>query len=243
MTTPQHGIQAALIQYVIYPKWYLIIAAALLGMRPDLTRLFQKNRSDWAGYNKLHALTFLNLSIPYSNIHILLDSFMHDKKTGEWKAWVKYAEGVFWVVEWFLMLKIFYKGKGMLIVITVGLLFVTCAALAESYEYRERYVVTDILQDRYLTKSWHWFQLFERVFAILFGYCLSSYLISIGEAVKVVFLIASVFWTAYDGAINIARNKNIFFISGQSTSTFDVFAHPWLKIGLLITSLIILLFL
>lgn len=124
--------------------------------------------------------------------------------------------------------------------IVTGLLFVIFASLAESFEYAERYVVTDILQDKYLSKLWHWFQLFERIFAIVFGYCLSSYLIGIGEAVKVVFLTASVFWIAYDGAINIARNKNIFYISGQSQSTFDVFAHPWLKICLLITSIILL---
>jgi hypothetical protein len=127
--------------------------------------------------------------------------------------------------------------------IITGLLFVLFASLAESFEYAERYVVTDILQDKFLSKAWHWFQLLERIFAIVFGFSLSFYLIGIGEAVKVVFLTASVFWIAYDGAINIARNKNIFFISGQSASTFDVFAHPVLKIGLLITSLIILLFL
>jgi len=128
----------------------------------------------------------------------------------------------------------------MITAIMFGLLFVVFAALAESFEYAERYVVTDILRDKYLSKLWHWFQLFERIFAITFGFSL-AYSMDLGDAIKVIFLIASIFWIAYDGAINIARNKNIFFISGESTSAFDPFAYPWLKIGLLITSIILLL--
>ena len=128
----------------------------------------------------------------------------------------------------------------MILAIIIGLVFVLFASLAESTEYAERYVVTDILQDKYLSKLWHWFQLAERASAILFGYFL--HILPFLSAGKVIFLIASVFWIAYDGAINIARNKNIFFISGQSASAFHVFAHPVLKIGLLITSIIILLF-
>lgn len=129
----------------------------------------------------------------------------------------------------------------MITAIVMGLLFVAMASCAEAWEYRERYIVTDVLQDKYLSKAWHWAQLFERASAILFGYFLHNLpLLSVG---KVIFFVASVFWIVYDGAINIARNKNIFYISGQSTSVFDVFAHPVLKIGLLITSIIILLFL
>lgn len=139
--------------------------------------------------------------------------------------------------------------------IIIGLVFVLFASLAESFEYAERYVVTDILQDKYLSKAWHWFQLFERIAGIVFGWylCKMAELVTIKfwfltltlpvNSLEVVFFIAAVFWIVYDGAINFARNKNIFFISGQSQSAFDVFAHPVLKIGLLITSIIILLFL
>ena len=140
----------------------------------------------------------------------------------------------------------------MITAIITGLFFVLFASLAESYEYRERYVVTDILEDKYLSKAWHFFQLFERIAAIAFGFSLCimakratvhflfiTLVIPI-NSLLVVFFVAAVFWIVYDSAINIARNKNIFYISGQSANTFDVFAHPWLKILLLVTSIILL---
>ncbi len=83
MTTPSHSIQSGLIQYFIYPKWYLILIAVVLGAIPDLGRLFQKDTSDWNEFY-VPAHDFIHhwwlLLIPFWNLHIVEDYFMHNQK-------------------------------------------------------------------------------------------------------------------------------------------------------------------
>ena len=99
MSTPQHGVQAGIIQYLIYPSAWMIVCAIILGMIPDLQRLFQKNKDDWSEYNKLHKVTITSSLIPYWDLHIWEDYFMHDKFTGKWKPWVIYTESFCWCIE------------------------------------------------------------------------------------------------------------------------------------------------
>lgn len=123
-----------------------------------------------------------------------------------------------------------------LLVIFVGLLFVAFASLAESFEYYERYIENDPLKDKFFSQYWHWFQLFERFFAIFFGFSLAYS----ESPILIFFFIASIFWIVYDGAINFSRNKNLWYISGQSASPFDLFANKYLKLFFLLTSLFFL---
>lgn len=125
----------------------------------------------------------------------------------------------------------------MITVIAFGLCFVLFASLAESFEYKERYIITEAKERKWYSYYWHNFQLFERVDAILFGYFLCK--LPFADAVKILFLAASVFWIAYDGAINLARKQNIFYISGQSEAVTDNLAKWYIKIGLLVIALII----
>ena len=123
-----------------------------------------------------------------------------------------------------------------LLIIFIGLIFIAFASLAESFEYYERFVAHDPIKQKDFSKYWHWFQLFERAFAILFGFSLAYS----DAPIKIIFFIASLFWIIYDGAINYARNQNIFYLSGQSSSYFDLLGNKYLKLFFLFLSLFLL---
>lgn len=106
MTTFNHATQSALIQYIVYPKWYFIIIAVLLGTFADLIRLFQKDKNDWTDYELAHELTWYNLLLPYHNLHIVEDYFIHDYEIGGWKRYGIYVEIITWIVMFIIIWKI-----------------------------------------------------------------------------------------------------------------------------------------
>lgn len=123
-----------------------------------------------------------------------------------------------------------------LLVIFVGLLFICFASLAESYEYYERYIEHDPLKQKYFSQYWHWFQLFERFFAILFGFGLAFSV----NPLQIFCLIASLFWIVYDASLNFSRNKNMWYVSDAPVSPFDLFANKYLKLFFfLVTSFLV----
>lgn len=91
MTTHQHGLHAVIITYQFTDNWIFLLSALILGIFPDIPRLFQKDTSDWTLYQELHTLKSPYIWIPFWNLHIYLDSFMHEKEGG-WKPWVIYVE-------------------------------------------------------------------------------------------------------------------------------------------------------
>jgi len=97
MTTPAHGVMSGLIASLISSNPYFIIVSMLIGIAPDLQRIFQKDTSDWSTYEKLHTLRYW-WWLPFWNLHIFLDKFMHDKSTGKWFSWVYYVEILFWIL-------------------------------------------------------------------------------------------------------------------------------------------------
>ncbi len=108
MSTPQHAVQSGLIAFLLswlfgFNQFFtgLHVAFAMqLGAFPDLGRLLQKKLDDWNYfYEWSHKLTWLNILIPYWNIHITEDLFMHEKETGKWKPWVLPLELICWTVE------------------------------------------------------------------------------------------------------------------------------------------------
>lgn len=92
MTTPSHGIQSAVIQWFVYPKWYFILMAVVLGTFADLIRLFQKDKNDWTNYKLAHELSWYNLLLPYHNLHIVEDYFIHNHEIGGWNWYGIYVE-------------------------------------------------------------------------------------------------------------------------------------------------------
>ena len=65
MTTPNHGIQSAIIAYFIYPKWWHVLIAIILGIAPDIGRLFQKDKNNWNLFYAWSHETWYCYLIPY----------------------------------------------------------------------------------------------------------------------------------------------------------------------------------
>lgn len=115
----------------------------------------------------------------------------------------------------------------------IGFIFVSFASLAEAFEYRERFIETSPSIRLYFSQYWHWFQLFERFLAILFGFSLAFS----NAPITIFFFIASLFWIVYDASINFSRNKNMWYVSDAPVSPFDLFAHKYLKLFFFIVTL------
>jgi len=80
-------IQGGIIAHLIWHNPFFILLATALSAVPDLGRLLQENPKDWNKfYYEAHRLTLRNLLIPFWNIHIIEDHFMH-RKEGGWKWW------------------------------------------------------------------------------------------------------------------------------------------------------------
>jgi len=123
-----------------------------------------------------------------------------------------------------------------LIVIFIGICFIAFSSLAEAYELRERYIEENPVTIRMLSSYWHWFQFFERLFAILFGYSLAYS----DSPVLLFFFIASLFWIVYDAAINFALNRYLFDTHINSVSPFDLVGNKFVKFIVLLISLFLL---
>lgn len=106
MTTPNHAIQSGIISYLIYPHWEFVLIAIILGIMPDIGRLFQKNKNNWNEfYNPAHDFIHHKwlLLIPFWNIHILFDYPMHDHIKGGWKWWGIYLEIFLWITYFIII--------------------------------------------------------------------------------------------------------------------------------------------
>ena len=100
-------ILAVRIQSILYRFTRCICNAArrLSGSWPAAS----KKLDDWNYfYEWSHKLTWLNILIPYWNIHITEDLFMHEKETGKWKPWVLPLELICWTAEIIAVLWLVY---------------------------------------------------------------------------------------------------------------------------------------
>lgn len=99
MTVPLHGA----ISYVVCSRFtdnpIILVTAVILGILPDIGRLLQKDRSNWqTWYIPAHDVhNRLLWFIPFWNLHIWMDNFVHKPKGG-WNKWGIYAEIVLWIL-------------------------------------------------------------------------------------------------------------------------------------------------
>lgn len=98
MTTPQHIVQSVGIAYIIWDNFYFVCLAGILGGMPDIGRLFQKDSNDWNKFYTWAHKKWYCFLIPFWNVHIAEDYFMHDAD-GKWKWWVVYLEAILWTFE------------------------------------------------------------------------------------------------------------------------------------------------
>lgn len=110
MTTPNHMAQSGLLQYVICPQWYLIVIAVVLALLPDVSIWYQRlilrrntEEINWNGWYKMAHESWWALLIPYFNVHVGEDFFVH-KKEGGWKWWAYPLE----IVTDLILLKILF---------------------------------------------------------------------------------------------------------------------------------------
>jgi len=104
MTLPQHAVQTGLI-CAAFPqlrKWYIILAAEILTVAPDIGRLFQQNPDDWTKFYQWAHSSWYCFFIPFWNLHILEDHFIH-QPGGGWYWWAYYLEVLLWISEGILI--------------------------------------------------------------------------------------------------------------------------------------------
>lgn len=118
-----------------------------------------------------------------------------------------------------------------------ALAFILFASFAEGIEWKERYLAVTYTEQEKLNRLWHWLQLFERIFAVLFGFTVGAYSGVSYDAARIIFAIAISFWIIYDLIINYYSSKDLFKPSKYSTSWFEKF--HWLKPILLIVAILL----
>ena len=121
MTVMQHSAQSGLIAYWLtqkvnnkFIKWLIIALAVILGAMPDIGRLFQSDPSDWNLFYRWSHETWYCYYIPFWNLHIWEDTFLHLPQGGiVW--YYPYVEIAFWIGEGFIfyyliLIKLLNKG-------------------------------------------------------------------------------------------------------------------------------------
>jgi len=100
MTLPQHVVQSGLICLLIpkLRKWYVITFALFLTVLPDVGRLLQSDPSDWTKFYQWAHSTWYCFLIPFWNLHIAEDFFIH-QPGGGWCWWAYYLEILLWILE------------------------------------------------------------------------------------------------------------------------------------------------
>jgi len=110
MTLPQHVVQSGLICLLIpkLRKWYVITVAVFLTVLPDVGRLLQSDPSDWTKFYQWAHATWYCYFIPFWNLHIAEDYFIH-QPGGGWYWWAYYIEILLWVLESVLIVRWFKR--------------------------------------------------------------------------------------------------------------------------------------
>ena len=87
------------------------------------------------------------------------------------------------------------------------------------------------LKDEALSKRWHNLQYGRYASGVAVGFTLYDYSKgNLGKIVKCVMLQSAVFWIVNDMSYNIARNRNVFYVSNQSGSFLEQFSHIGIKL-------------
>lgn len=133
-----------------------------------------------------------------------------------------------------------YPQKSRMYYISSAVLFGTFSGLTEGLQYKENYLVKSKSDQARLNWWWHNTQLMERASAITLGITIADYSEFKWEKIVSSSLLSSaIVWIVGDGVINMVKNKPFFYISGWSTSEFDKFAKPEIKISLLAVAILV----
>lgn len=125
------------------------------------------------------------------------------------------------------------------IVIITATMFILFASFAEGIEWQERYIANTYQEQEKLNRIWHWLQLFERIFGVLFGVSVGIFSGLSWLSAKIIFIAAVLFWIIYDAVINHYAARALFSPSKFSTSWFEKLY--FLKPILLIIAILLIL--
>ncbi len=96
-STLLHGVVSLCLALLISRSALFLTLAVLLGMMPDAVRFLQRDRSDWSRFYRWAHRTWWCYLIPFWNVHILMDVFIHKAEGGWIKSWV-YWELLCWAL-------------------------------------------------------------------------------------------------------------------------------------------------
>ena len=112
MTTPNHATQSFLIGYIIYPNTVFALTCAILGAFPDIVQIqgLWNKELRWNGWYAIwhnldgsHKWVYF---VPFANLHIWEDSYLHKKEGGVNKYYL-WAEFITWALMIYPLMRIF----------------------------------------------------------------------------------------------------------------------------------------
>lgn len=103
--------------------------------------------------------------------------------------------------------------------------------------YRERWKY-DTKNSRKYSKIWHNVQYIRWCLVFLYVLSAEEFL----DFVLSAFLFSTIWWTLFDGFLNLLRQRNFFYQSKQTTSVLEKYALPWVKISLLLVSVLLTIY-
>lgn len=127
----------------------------------------------------------------------------------------------------------------------LGIGFILFAGMTESLQIEEKYGSYDENTRKKLGTAWHTTQMLERIFAIAFGFSVYFVYNETGwlyTGAAYLFTFVVLFKVLYDGTINLWFNRGFFHVSQTTTSTMEKWTPWYVKVGLLIVSMIALIF-
>lgn len=127
----------------------------------------------------------------------------------------------------------------------LGLAFILFAGMTESLQIEERSGKYEGDEKKKIGTAWHTTQMLERIFAIAFGFSVYFVYNETGwlyTGAAYLFTFVVLFKVLYDGAINLWLNRGFFHVSQTTTSTMEKWTPWYVKVGLLIASVIALIF-
>lgn len=96
MTTPNHIAQSVIISLLFTHVWIIIVIAGFLGGLWDYFHVLDRKDS-WLIYEYYHRHKLWKWFVPFANLHLLEDWFVHDKNGGTNTYYIP-AEISLWII-------------------------------------------------------------------------------------------------------------------------------------------------
>ena len=96
MTTPNHIVQSVIITLLFTHCWFIVLIAGFLGGYWDYYHVLDRKGS-WLIYEYGHRHMLWKWFVPFANLHLLEDWFVHKKDGGMNKFYIP-CEILLWII-------------------------------------------------------------------------------------------------------------------------------------------------